>query len=190
MFKLPESFSKATTASFDAQIAAFSFLTSKTMESVEKLIELNLTVAKTALEETTVAAKQLAAAKDPQVFFSLTAEHAKPSAEKAMSYARHLSAITSGAHAEFTKAAEDHAAETGRKVADFVKEITKNAPPGSENAISMLNTAISNASAGYEQINKSTKQVVETLEANLNTAVQNITQATETKAAPRAAKKA
>ena len=188
MFKLPESFSKATTASLDAQIAAFSFLTSKTMESVEKLIELNMTVAKTALEETNTAAKQLAAAKDPQEFFSLTAEHAKPSAEKAMSYARHLAAITSGAHAEFTKAAEEQAAETNRKVSAFVEEISKNAPAGSENAISMLKSALGNASAGYEQINKSTKQVVETLEANLNTAVHNLAQAAEPKTASRAKK--
>lgn len=190
MFKLPENFSKATTAGFDAQIAAFTFLTNKTMESVEKLIELNMTVAKTALEETNSVAKQLAAAKDPQEFFSLTAEHAKPNAEKALSYARHLAAITSGAQAEFTKAAEEQTAETSRKIAAFVEEISKNAPSGSENAVAMLKTALGNANASYEQINKSSKQMVETLEANMNTAVHNITQAVEPKPAARAAKKA
>jgi phasin family protein len=189
MFTLPEQFSAATKANFDAQLATFSALTSKAMESVEKMVELNLTVAKTAFEESNVAAKQLISAKDPQEFFTLTAAHVQPSADKALAYARHLASITNGAQAEFTKAAEAHVADTNRKVVAFVDEISKNAPAGSENAIEMLKRAIGNASAGYDQINKSTKQVVETLEANLNTAVNQISQAA-TKAAPRASKKA
>ena len=189
MFTLPEQFSAATKANFDAQLAAFSALTSKAIESVEKMVELNLTVAKTAIEESNVAAKQLVSAKDAQEFFTLTAAHVQPSADKALAYARHLASITNGAQAEFTKAAEAHVADTNRKIVAFVDEISKNAPAGSENAIAMLKSAIGNANAGYDQINKSTKQVVETLEANLNTAVNQISQAAS-KAAPRAAKKA
>jgi len=189
MFTLPEQFSTATKASLDAQFAAFSALTSKAIESVEKMVELNLTVAKTAFEESNVAAKQLISAKDAQEFFTLTAAHAQPNADKALAYARHLAAITNGAQAEFTKAAEAHVADTNRKVVAFVDEISKNAPAGSENAIALLKSAIGNANASYDQINKATKQVVETLEANLNTAVTQISQAT-TKAAPRASKKA
>ena len=51
----------------------------------------------------------------------------------------------------------------------------------------MLKSAIGNANAGYDQFNKTTKQAVETLEANLNTAVNQISQAA-TKATPRAKK--
>jgi len=189
MFTLPEQFSAATKANFDAQFAVFSALTGKTIESLEKVVELNLTVAKTAFEESNQAAKQLIGAKDVQEFFSLTAAHAQPSADKAVAYARHLASITSGAQAEFTKAAEAHVADTNRKVVAFVDEISKNAPAGSENAIALLKSAIGNASASYDQINKSAKQVAETLEANLTTAVNQISQAT-TKATSRASKKA
>jgi len=187
MFTLPEQFSAATKANFDANLAAFSAFTSKAIESMEKVVELNMTVAKTAFEESNAAAKQLISAKDPQEFFTLTAGQVQPSADKALSYARHLASITNGAQAEFTKAAEAQVADTNRKVVAFVEEISKNAPAGSENAIALLKSAIGNASAGYDQINKSTKQVVETLEANLNSAVNQISQAT-TKAAPRGKK--
>jgi hypothetical protein len=44
---------------------------------VEKIVELNLSATKATLEEATAAAKQLAAAKDPQELLSLAA--AKPS---------------------------------------------------------------------------------------------------------------
>ena len=189
MFTLPEQFSAATKANFDAQLAVLTAFTNKAIERVEKVVELNLTVAKTSFEESNAAAKQLLAAKDAQEFFSLTAAHTQPNADKAMSYARHLASINADAQAEFTKAAEAHVAETSRKVVAFVEEISKNAPAGSENAIALLKSAISNANASYDQFNKTTKQAVATLEANLNTAVNQISEAT-TKAAPRAAKKA
>ena len=189
MFTLPEQFSAATKANFDAQLAILSAFTSKAIESVEKVVELNLTVAKTSFEESNAAAKQLLAAKDAQEFLNLTTAHAQPNADKALAYARHLASISAGAQAEFAKTTEAHVAETNRKVVAFVEEISKNAPAGSEIAIAIMKSAIGNANASYDQFSKTTKQAVETLEANLNTAVNQISQAA-TKAAPRAAKKA
>ncbi|CDG81803.1 phasin family protein [Janthinobacterium agaricidamnosum] len=188
MFSIPEQFSSATKANVEAQFALFSSLTSKAFEGIEKIVELNLTAAKATLEESSAATKQLLSAKDPQEFFSLTAAQAQPSSEKAIAYGRHLAAITSGTQAEFSKAAESQIAETNRKVISLVEEVSKNAPAGSENAVAILKSAIGNANAGYEQFTKTSKQAVETIEANLASAVSQFTQAAE-KAVPRAAKK-
>jgi phasin family protein len=162
-------------------------LTNKTFESVEKIIDLNMNVAKASLEESTATAKQILAAKDPQEFFSLTAAQAQPSAEKAIAYGRHLANIASSAQAEFTKAAEEQIAETNRKVVALVEEVTKNAPAGSESAVAFVKSAIGNASAGFEQFSKTTKQAAETMEANMNTATSQFVQAAE-KTASRAKK--
>jgi phasin family protein len=188
MFTIPEQFSAATKANFEAQLALLTSLTNKTFESVEKLVDLNINAAKTSLEESTIAAKQILAAKDPQEFFSLTSAHAQPNAEKALAYGRHLASIASSAQAEFTKAAEEQISETNRKVLSLIEDVTKNAPAGSENAVAILKSTIGNASAGYEQLTKTTKQAVEALEANFNTAVNQFSQAAE-KATPRAAAK-
>ncbi|WP_300750324.1 TIGR01841 family phasin [Janthinobacterium sp.] len=188
MFSIPEQFSSATKANLEAQFNLFSSLTGKAFESIEKIVELNLTAAKATLEETTSAAKQLLAAKDPQEFFSLSAAQAQPNAEKAIAYGRHLAAITSGTQAEFSKAAESQIAETNRKVISLVEEVSKNAPAGSENAVAIFKTAIGNANAGYEQFSKTSKQAVEAIEANLASAVNQFTQAAE-KVVPRAASK-
>jgi len=185
MFTIPEQFSAATKANFDAQLAILNTFTSKALESVEKMVELNLTAVKSTWEESSVAAKQLLAAKDPQEFFSLTTAHAQPNAEKALAYGRHLASIASSAQAEFAKSTEAHVADTNRKVLAFVEEVSKNAPAGSENAVALLKSAIGNANASYDQFNKTTKQAVETLESNLNTAVTQISQATA-KVVPRA----
>ncbi|NMM36176.1 MAG: phasin family protein [Glaciimonas sp.] len=178
MFSVSEQFSSATKANFEAQIAMITSLTNKAFESIEKVIDLNMNAAKSSLEESTVAARQLFSAKDPQEFFSLTSNQAKPTAEKALAYSRHLANIASNAQAEFTKVAETQIAETNRKVLSLIEEVTKNAPAGSENVVAMLKTAIGNANAGYDQLTKTTKQAVETLESNMNTAASKFSDVT------------
>ncbi|PFH09338.1 phasin family protein [Collimonas sp. PA-H2] len=184
MFSFHEQFAAATKAHFEAQLALLNTLTTKTFEGVEKVIELNLSAAKASLEESSGAAKQLMSAKDPQEFLTISAAQAKPGAEKAAAYGRHLAGIASGTQAELTRAAEAQVAETSRKINALIEEVSKNAPAGSENAIAILKSVISNANAGYEQLTKNAKQAVETLEANLNTATTQLTKA----ATPRAKK--
>ncbi|RZI41290.1 phasin family protein [Herbaspirillum sp. HC18] len=188
MFAIPEQFSAASKANFESQLSLITALTNKAFEGVEQIVGLNLNAAKASLEESNAAAKQLLGAKDAQEWLTLAAAQAQPNAEKALAYGRHLASIASGVQAEFTKAAEAQISETSRKVLDLVEEVSKNAPAGSENAVAIFKTAIGNANAGYEQLSKTTKQAVETLEANLNTAVGQFTQQAAPKAA-RASKK-
>jgi len=105
MFAIPEQLSAATKTNFEAFFSAYTDLTNKTIESVGKMVDLNISVAKATLEESTAATKQLLAAKDPQEFFSLSAAQAQPSTEKALAYGRQLAGIASSTHAELTKAA-------------------------------------------------------------------------------------
>ncbi len=179
MFNIPEQFSTVAKTSLEAQLSLLTSLTSKAFESMEKVVDLNLNVAKASLEDSSIAAKQLLTAKDAQEFFSLSAAQAQPTAAKAIAYGRHLAGIATSAQAEFTRAAEEQIAETGRKVTALVEDVSKNAPAGSENVIAIVKSAIGNANAGYEQFTKSTKQAVEVMEANMNSAVNQFSQATE-----------
>jgi phasin family protein len=187
MFSIPEQFSGVAKANFEAQLSIFSALTSKAFESFEKVVDLNINVAKATLEDSTNASKQLLTAKGAQEFFSLSAAQAQPNAAKAIAYGRHLAGIASSAQAELTRAAEEQFAETGRKVSALVDDVSKNAPAGSENVVAFVKSAIGNANAGYEQFSKTTKQAVEAIEANVNTAVSQFSQAAE-KATSRARK--
>lgn len=188
MFTIPEQLSTASKANIEANLALLSNLTNKAFENVGKIAELNLAAAKSSLEESNAAAKQLFAAKDAHEWFSFSAAYAQPAAEKVQAYLRHLASIASEAQAEFTKTAETQIAESSRKVLELVEELSKNAPAGSENAVALVKSAIGNVSAGYEQFSKSAKQAAETIEANLNNAVNNLTQPVA-KAARASAKK-
>lgn len=189
MFNVSEQFSAATKANFESQLAMLNALTAKAFESVEKIIELNVSATRASLEESSEAARQLLAAKDPQEFFSLTAAQAQPSTEKALAYGRHLVGIASSAQAEFAKTAEAQISETTRKINALVDEVSKNAPAGSENAIAIFKSMLGNASAGYEQLTKTAKQAVETIESNLANATSQFTQQAEKAAPARAARK-
>lgn len=183
MFAIPEQFSAASKANFDAQLSMIAALTNKAFEGVEKIVELNISAAKSTLEESAATTQRLLAAKDPQEFFSLSASATQPNAEKALAYGRHLASIATNTQAELTKVAETQFAETSRKVIALVDDVSKNAPAGSEAAIALVKTAIGNANAGYEQLSKTTKQAVETMEGNLNSAVSQFSQVTEKTAA-------
>jgi phasin family protein len=179
MFSLPEEFSNATKNHFEAQMALMTSLANKAFESVEKIVDLNMNVVKASLEESTAAAHQLMAIKDPQEFMALSRAQAQPNAEKALAYGRHLASIASSTQAEFTKAAEAQIADTNRKVLSLVDEVSKNAPAGSEQMVTIMKSALGNANAGYEQLTKTTKQAVEALEGNMNSAVNQFAQAAD-----------
>ena len=75
MFTIPEQFSAASKANFEAQLSLITALTNKTFEGVEQVIGLNLNVAKASLEESNAAAKQFLSIKDPQEWLALSASH-------------------------------------------------------------------------------------------------------------------
>ena len=109
-------------------------LTTKAFEGVEKLVELNLQVARTTLAEAAESSTAALSAKDAQELLALQAGMLQPAAEKAAAYTRHLYDIMAGTSAEFTKAAEANIADSQKKVLTLVDSAVKNAPAGSESA--------------------------------------------------------
>lgn len=188
MFTVPEQFTNATKTAIDSQIAMMTSFGEKAFAHIQKVTELNLAAAKQAFVENTESAQQLLSAKGPQEFLTLATANAKPAAEKAMAYGRHLADIASAAQAEFSAGAESVMADSRRKVSALVEDVAKNAPAGSEQIVEMVKTAMGNANAGYDQFSKTAKQAAETIEANVNSSVSKFTEATD-KVTARATKK-
>jgi phasin family protein len=177
MLSYQEQLSNATRSQIAATLELVAGLAATTFESVEKLVELNMSTVRNSLEESNAAVQQLMGTRDLQSFFSLTASQAQPGAEKALTWVRSVAAITSGLGAEYAQAAEARIADNQRQLFALVEEVSKNAPAGSENVIGFIKSAMGNASASYEQFSKSTKQAVEAIETNLNNATVQMTQA-------------
>ena len=157
-------------------------LTTKAFESVEKLVELNLQVARTSLAEAAETAHAALAVKDAQELMALQASLLQPAAEKAAAYSRHVYDIVAGAGAEATTTAEATMADGQAKVLAMVDTAVKNAPAGSENVVALVKSAVAAANNAYESVHKATKQATEVAEANFKAMSASAVKATQTAA--------
>ena len=174
-------------AAHKANVETLFGLTNKAFEGVEKLVELNLQVAKAALGEVADNTRAALSVKDAQELLALQATMLQPAAEKAASYSRHLYDIAAATQAEVAKVAETQLADAQKNFASTVDAALKNAPAGSENAVALVKSAMAAANNAYESVSKAAKQAADVAEANFtavtNTAVKASQAATKAKRA-------
>lgn len=152
-------------------------LGSKAFEGVEKLIDLNVQVAKASIAEFNDTAKAALSVKDAQEFLSLQASLFQPAAEKAVAYSRHVYDITSSTGAEISKIAEVQVASAQQKFNTLIDGAVANAPAGTENAVALVKAAVTSANNAFESVSKAAKQATEAAEANFATMTQNAVKA-------------
>ena len=175
-FMTPDQFAAANKANLETLFG----LTSKAFEGVEKLVELNLQVAKATLAESAENTKAVMGVKDAQELLALQASLLQPSAEKAAAYSRHLYDIVQSTSSEFTKTAEALVSEVQKSLATVVDSALKNAPAGSENAAALVKSAISAANNAYESVHKAAKQAADMAEANFTSVTNSALNASQT----------
>jgi phasin family protein len=155
-------------ASQKASVETLMGLTSKAFEGVEKIVELNLSASKAAMAESAEHAKAMLSVKDAQELMALQSGLLQPLAEKTAAYSRHLYDIATGSTAEMTKAFEGQAADAQKKFMSLVDEASKNAPAGSETAVSVMKNAVAAANSAMESVQNAVKQATEAAETNFN----------------------
>jgi phasin family protein len=173
-FLTPEQISAANKANLETLFG----LTNKAFEGVEKLVELNLQVAKTTLAETAENTLAILSVKDAQELLALQASLLQPSAEKAAAYSRQLYDIAAATNAEVTKTAEAQLADLQKKFMASVDTAVKNAPAGTESAVSLVKSAVTAANNALESVQKAAKQAADLAEANFNAVTNTAVKAT------------
>jgi len=154
------------------QVDALYALSHALFDATEKLVDLNLAAAKALMDESAEKTQALLGVKDVQELLALTGGFTQPAMEKLVSYSRNVYSIASGTGAEFSKIVEAQVAEGNKKVAELVDFATKNAPAGSEPAVSMFKSAVAAANTAYDTFAKAAKQAVDVAESNFATATQ------------------
>lgn len=154
-------------------------LTHKAFEGVEKLVELNLQVARTAIGEAAETTKAVLSVKDAQELIALQASLLQPAAEKAAAYGRHVYDIAAATNAEVSKVSEATVAEAQAKFLSVVDTAVKNAPAGTENATALIKSAVAAANNAFEGVQKAVKQATDVAEANFQAISTSATKATQ-----------
>ena len=165
MTMTPEQIVAANKASIETLVG----LTNKAVAGVEQLIELNLAATKAAMEDTHSHTNAALSAKDSQELLALQASIFQPFAEKVANYNRHLYDIASGTSSDFSHMVESKIAEAQENFHSLFDNMAKNAPAGSETAVSAFKTAIASGNQALEQVQKAVKQASELAENNFKT---------------------
>jgi len=141
-------------------------LTTKTFEGVKSLVELNVQVAETTLSEIAENTKAALSVKDAQGLLALQASLLQPMVEKNSAYTRYVYDIVRRIIADVSKVAEEKAGEAQRSFSSYVETAAKNAPAGSENAVTLVRSAVAAANNVYESAQRAAKQASDVAEAN------------------------
>jgi len=158
-------------------------LSSKAFEGVEKLVELNISAAKTAMTEAARSTRLALSAKDPQELVALQTSLLQPAAEKAAAYGRYVYEIAASTGAEVSRVAEAQATEAQARFMAIVDTAVKNAPAGTENGVALIKSAVAAANNAIETAQKAAKQAAEVAEANFNAMSTTAVRATKGKKA-------
>lgn len=163
MNKVTEQFASANTAS----IETLQTIASTALTGLANLTLLNLNTARAALEDSAANAKALLAIKDIQGLVALQQSLAQPSIEKAIAYSRSVYEIVSQSSNGLTQVVEAQVSEVNKNVNSAIEKALKNAPAGSEVAVTAVKSAIAAANSAYSNISNVAKQATEMAEANV-----------------------
>ena len=164
-----------------ANLETLSSLTNQALQSIEKLIELNMHIAKQSLSDSMTSAKKALEVKDIQQLLAHQAEAVQPMAEKIMAYSRHLYDLAHETQDNFTKSAEKEFQAGQQKINSLVEQWTQNAPVGSDAAVHAMKQAIASANNVYETSQKAVKHAVNLAQTNLNSATDKAMKAAKKK---------
>ncbi|MBL8528126.1 MAG: phasin family protein [Burkholderiales bacterium] len=167
----PEKFADVNKAAVDAALGYSTIV----LDSAEKLLDLNMKVARSLLADNAKSARALVEAKDAQEFASLQQSLTQPAVEKAIAYSRALYELSAETQSEMQKFVEAHVAEAKKSASDVMENLVKSAPIGSEAVQAAVRSAMAAANNAYENITKAAKQVADITEAGVASATAQVT---------------
>lgn len=179
----PEQIVAASKANLEAGLKSAASASSSVFGAVERISALNLATARSAFDDAVAFSKAVAAAKDPKALVALQLGLLNPTAEKSIAYVKSLSDIGTQTKDELTKLYEAEVASLTANLNTALEGFFKNAPAGSEAAVSAVKTAIANATSAYEGASKAAKQVAAATQTSLENAtavaIENISKGTK-----------
>ena len=184
MFTNPEQFASATKTLFDLQMQTFNSLASKAVQGVEQVVALNLQTAKSTMEGTMAAGRQMSQSQDPKAAIDTLSARVQPGVAQATAYGEQLRQIVGDIQKEFQQAADTHLIEAKNTLSALIYDVTQNVKPGQENAVEIIKAAIDNAFRGYEQVTQSTRDAMRRVEEQVTQATSKLAQAGGAAAAP------
>ncbi|SPS02693.1 TIGR01841 family phasin [Cupriavidus taiwanensis] len=133
-------------------------LTSRTLDGLHKVAELNLQTMKWTLAETKECARKAFEAKTAGDLLAMDAGILPPMAEKAQAYCRQQIEIAAATRADFAKVAEAQYEQSKRVMQDYIDAATRGAPSGSVAAMAAWESALTATTSFLDAMQRPSKR--------------------------------
>lgn len=135
MYPFAQSVTPAVRSHMDAQMSFVNDLSKSLFRSFQQMCDLNIQLAQTMLEETTLAGQQVLTHQRPTEALSAASVRAQPAAEKLRAYQQHISRVAADAQVELARVTEQHVQETTRTAKALADEVQRAASEETERGI-------------------------------------------------------
>ncbi|USX16826.1 phasin family protein [Oxalobacteraceae bacterium OTU3CAMAD1] len=125
MYPFSQSVTPAARTHLEAQLSFFNDMSKSLFRTVQQYSDLNIQLAQTMLEESTMSGQKFITANRPTEAMAAAAAHAQPAAEKLRAYQQHLSRIAADTQVDLSKVAEEHVQETSRTARALADEVAR-----------------------------------------------------------------
>lgn len=140
------------------------------LDSVERIVKLQLETAKSSLEESAKLAKSAATIKDVQDAISLRQKAAESLVENTLNLSRSIYEITSQAQSELSQLTEERAISFNKGVVSSMDKLVKSAPAGADVAVAAVKSTVQATAAAVDSMTKAAKQVADFADASVKAA--------------------
>ena len=137
------------------------------LDGAERLIELQLKTAKSALAGGIQSARALSSIRDLDQLAALKDTVVQPSFEQATAYAKEVYDVATETQADLSKLVEEQVSEFNKQVITALDQIVKTAPAGSEVGIAAMKQTLAAVNSGFDNLTKVAKQFGEATQNNM-----------------------
>lgn len=178
MYQTPDRFMQLGKSSIEAALTVANI----TLQSTERLLDLQLKTAKEALVDGMRSARAMSEAKNVQEIVALQSTVGQPGIDKAIAYSRSLYEVASQAQTELNKLVEAQMAQVNEEFLAALDKAAKAAPAGSEPAFAAFKSAMAMANTAYDTFAKAARQAADTAVSNGSSAVAHVARNAKKKA--------
>ena len=127
-------------------------LTQMSLESSQRIMELQVSVAKSLFEEGVENAKALATVKDPKQAIELRTRYAQSTTEKMLACAREMAELTARTQSEVGKLVGEQLSTGGTDMFEAMQKMFTGTAITDQNAVTALQTAMDTTRSAFEQM--------------------------------------
>lgn len=145
MYPFPPSVTPAIRSHLDAQSEFINDVSKSVFHAFQQVLDLNIQLAQTLVEETTLASKHVLAADRQSEVLGAAAARAQPATDKLRHYQQSLTRLATDSQVELARVAEQHVQNTTRSAREVVDQVARSAAEEAERNLRLQQEALRSA---------------------------------------------